>query len=236
MNDPVGSKGIVPEGGGVGDAVRYYKRDFWRQENLKFSEPWYRLEKTARVISKLAGDRECTLLDVGCGPAALMHLLPPNIQYYGIDIAIHDPAPNLLELDILESPIRFDNMRFDIVIAQGVFEYLGDFQCQKFSEIAQLQSENGKFLATYTNFGHRKRYIYTPFSNIQPIDSFRRDLAHYFNVDRVFPVSYNWKHGHPGRKPVKAVNMHVNMSIPILSPMLAVEYYFICSSRDSQGS
>ena len=52
-------------------------------------------------------------------PASLMRLLQPNIQYYGMDIAIHDPAPNLIETDFLEVPIRFDVKRFDIVIAQG---------------------------------------------------------------------------------------------------------------------
>ena len=57
-----------------------------------------------------------------------MPLLHPNIQYYGIDIAIHDPAPNLIEADFLEAPIRFDGKRFDMVVAQGVFEYVGNLQ------------------------------------------------------------------------------------------------------------
>lgn len=67
MNDPVSSKGMVPDGGARERASRY-KKDFWEEENLKFGEPWYRLEKSARIISRLAGGRECTLLDVGCRP------------------------------------------------------------------------------------------------------------------------------------------------------------------------
>jgi len=55
-------------------------------------------------------------------------------------------------------------------------------------------------------------------------------------VDRFFPVSHNWKHGHPSRKLVRAANMLVNVNIPFLSPVLAVEYYFICSPRESSGS
>lgn len=219
---------------GEGTSVRYYKRDFWSEENLKFSQPWYRLEKSSQLISRLAGGRECALLDVGCGPATLMRMLPPNISYYGIDIAIHEPAPNLLEADFLESPVRFADRRFDIVIAQGVFEYVGEFQSQKFAEIAELLTGGGRFIVSYTNFAHRKRQVYWPFSNIRPLADFRADLARYFTIDRCFPASHNWKHGQPGRKLVKAVNMRVSMNIPVLSPVLAVEYFFVCSARPAR--
>src|SRR5262249_44956417 len=57
-----------------------YKKDFWSAENLKYSRPHYRMQKISRVINKLARGKECTLLDVGCGPAALKSLLRPNIE------------------------------------------------------------------------------------------------------------------------------------------------------------
>jgi SAM-dependent methyltransferase len=234
MNDPGSDKDIVPEDG-AGNTVQYYKKDFWRKENLKFSQPWYRLEKSARIINRIARGEECTLLDVGCGPATLMRLLPPNIQYHGIDIAIHDPAPNLIEADFLKTPIRFSDKRFDIIVAQGVFEYVGDFQSQKFAEIAHLLNENGTFIVSYTNFGHRNKQIYWPFSNIQSFDDFHKSLARYFNIERFFPASHNWKHAQPNRKLVKTVNMHIDLNIPFISPVLAVEYFFICSSRNSSG-
>src|SRR5262245_17931595 len=104
MNDySVGNKASGAEQG----EVKYYKRDFWETENLKLDKPHFRLRKVARVISKLARGRECDLLDVGCGTAALGRLMPPNVRYHGIDIAIQEPAPNLLEADIIESPIGF---------------------------------------------------------------------------------------------------------------------------------
>ena len=79
-----------------------YKKDFWSKENLQYSRPHYRLEKSARIINRIARGRSRTLLDVGCGPAPpLRSLLRPNIEYCGIDIAIHDPAPNLIEADFL---------------------------------------------------------------------------------------------------------------------------------------
>ena len=75
----------------------------------------------------MAQGKTYDLLDVGCGPATLMHLLDQNISYHGIDIAIHEPAPNLIEADFLENPISFHGRKFDIVLAQGIFEYVGTF-------------------------------------------------------------------------------------------------------------
>ena len=210
---------------------KLHKRDFWSQENLKYSQPHYRLEKSARIINRLAQGKICTLLDVGCGPATLMSILRSNIQYHGIDIAIHDPAPNLIETDFLETPIGFKDKRFDIVIAQGVFEYAGSFQGQKFAEIAEILNDRGVFIVSYVNFGHRNRNIYPPYSNVRPLNDFSQSLAQHFEIRRFFPTSHNWNHSEPGRKFVKAGNMHININIPVISRILAVEYFFICSSR-----
>ncbi len=229
MNDPAGGKGSV-SAGSIGDTL--HKKDFWDQENLKYSRPHYRLEKSARIINRLAQDRKYTVLDVGCGPATLMSLLRPNIQYYGIDIAIHDSAPNLLEADFLEAPIRFDDKHFDIILAQGFFEYAGNLQAQKFAEIAALLNDNGTFIVSYVNFGHRKKYIYEPYSNVQTIDDFRRSLARNFIVHKFFPTSHNWNHSEPNLKLLKAANMHLNVNVPFVSRILAVEYFFICSARN----
>lgn len=219
---------------GVTATAAYYKRDFWSEENLKFSEPWYRVDKSVRLITKIADGKESTLLDVGCGPALLQRVLPPNIAYWGIDIAIHDPAPNLLEKDIIEFPVEFEDRTFDIVVALGVFEYLGNRQEAKFAEIARLLNPGGHFLVSYTNFGHRKPYIYPPFSNVQPLSSFRRSLARSFRVDRAFPVSHNWKHGHPSREVLKAVNMAINVDLPLISSWLGVENFFVCSAKEQR--
>ena len=208
-----------------------HKRGFWSQENLKYSQPHYRLVKSARIINRLARGRRCTLLDVGCGPATLRSVLQPNIQYYGIDIAIHDPAPNLIEADFLETPIRFGDKSFDIVIAQGVFEYVGSFQAQKFAEIARTLNRTGIFIVSYVNFGHRAANIYFPYSNVQTPDNFRQSLAQYFKIRRFFPTSHNWNQSEPSRKLVKAGNMHININVPVISPALAVEYFFVCSPR-----
>jgi SAM-dependent methyltransferase len=213
--------------------VRQYKKDFWSREHQKFVRPHYRLQKAARLVNRMASSTECALLDVGCGPATLARLLRPNISYYGIDISIKDQAPNLLEVDILEAPIKFGDRQFDIVLAQGLFEYMGDQQSQKFSEIADLLTENGTFVVSYINFDHHKPEIYEAYSNVQSFHAFRRSLEQRFVICRVFPSSHNWNHGQPNRRLVKAANMYFNFNVPVLSPRLAVEYFFVCSPRKS---
>lgn len=208
---------------------------FWRKENLKFDEPHYRSIKAVRIIKKLAQGRECSLLDVGCGPATLGRLLPGNINYYGIDIAIQNPSPNLLEADLRRAPIKFGDKRFDIVLAQGIFEYVGDSQSQKFAEIATILNEGGKFIVSYWNFGHRNPEMYHAFSNIRSFDDFRGDLARYFKIDKFFPVSHNWRHAAPSRRITKAINMPTRVNIPFVSPKLAVEYFFVCSRYPANG-
>jgi SAM-dependent methyltransferase len=230
MSNTVSGKDMGADGG-AGNKARYYKKAFWRDENLKYVEPHHRLEKSARIINGIARGGERTLLDVGCGPATLKRLLDPSIQYHGIDISIHIPAPYLIEYDFLDAPIRFGDKKFDMIVAQGVFEYMGDFQTRKFQEIAGLLNDGGVFILSYVNFDHRDKEIYWPYNNVQSFDDFRESLARYFNVDRFFPTSYNWRHSEPGRKLLRAVNMHINVNIPVISRTLAVEYFLVCSSR-----
>lgn len=229
MDDPQGS--THQELADAGHAAKYYDRDFWSQENLRYTKPHFRLEKAARIINKLAWGRHCDLLDVGCGPATLARFLKPNISYYGIDISIGQPAANLLEADLVKNPIRFEDKRFDIIIAQGFFEYVGTVQEQKFAEIADLLTENGKFLATYVNFGHRHREIYWPYSNVQPLGEFRGSLARHFAVERAFPTAHNWRHSEPGRQFMRVSQMPVMRGFPVISRRLGVEFFFICSRR-----
>jgi len=219
-------EGLAGEG-----VAEHYKRDFWIKENQKHAPAHYRLRKSARIINAIAGQEDHDLLDVGCGPATLMRLLRPNIRYYGIDMAIHDPAPNLIETDILEQPIGFNGKRFDIVTALGVFEYVAGRQEQKFSEISQLLDEHGRFVLTYTNFGHRDKRIFEAFSNVQSFDDFRQSLEKHFIIERCFPASYNWHAGQPVRALLQSANMPVKVNIPLIGTRLAVDYFFICSGR-----
>ncbi len=209
----------------------YYKKDFWVNESLNYVKPHYRLEKSARIVNRVARGKNCDLLDVGCGPATLMQLLDDNIHYYGIDIVIHNPAPNLTEADFVESPIRFGDKRFDIVVAQGVFEYIGTCQQKKFAEIRQVLNDGGTFLVTYVNFDHRNRNIYWPYNNIQSFSEFRHNLEQFFRIEQYFPTSHRWRHDEPRGRVMRALQKPINLNIPFISRRFAVEYFFICKKR-----
>jgi SAM-dependent methyltransferase len=211
-------------------SARFLAREFWIEENSKYSQPYLRLEKCAGIVNQLARGEPYDLLDVGCGPATLALLLDANINYFGIDLAIHSPAPNLHEVDFAKHPIGFDDRRFDLVVAAGVFEYMGKQQARKLGEIRSLLKEEGKFIVTYTNFHHlRNKGDYYPYNNVQPLRDFRRALEEHFHVDQSFPSSHNWKVTEPRRPWLKKINALVNFNIPIVSPLFAVNYFFICS-------
>lgn len=215
----------------------YNDEAFWLEENLRYTKPHFRLEKCARIVNGLAKGAKCDLLDVGCGPATLGQLVAPNINYFGIDIAIQRAAPNLMALDIAHNEIKFGDKTFDIVVAGGLFEYLGEVQNKKFTEIQRLMKKNGKFVLTYTNFHHvnDKRIDHTIYNNVRPLHDFKRELEAYFRVERWFPSSHNWFVSEPQRSWLKDIQMGLEREIPIVSRKLAINYFFVCSLKPSKS-
>lgn len=207
----------------------YRTRDYWIVQNAQYAKPSFRLAKCARIINELAKRKECNLLDVGCGPAALRQLLDRNIRYYGIDIAIHEPADHLREVDFVKSEISFGRMHFDFIVASGVFEYMGQQQRRKFEEIRNILNNDGKFIMSYINFGHLRRTIWPNYNNVQPIAAMTKNVGEIFHLESHFPISHHWRQKQPGKHAVPAVQMRLNFNIPLISSWLAVEYLFICS-------
>lgn len=210
----------------------FRSRDYWIVENTLYAEPSFRLRKCARFINEMAGNKGCSLLDVGCGPAALRSLLRQNVEYAGIDIAIHQPAEYLRERDIAKESIDFDNRSFDFVVALGFFEYMGHQQIQKLEEIKSVLKKDGKFMMSYINFGHYRRKVWPNYNNVRSIADMKRSLNEVFRVEECFPASHNWRQKQPGTRSLPALQMRVNSTIPLFSHLLAVEYFFICSHRD----
>ena len=214
------------------EAVENYRpRDYWIFENAQYAEPSFRLRKLARIVNELTRGRACSLLDVGCGPAALRELLSPNISYYGMDIAIHQPASYLREVDFVRDEIAFGGKRFDFVVGMGVLEYMGKRQNRKFEEIRNILNKDGKFIMSYINFGHCRRMVWPNYNNVQPIATMKRSLQEIFQVEKCFPASHHWRQKQPGKNSLPAIQMRLNSNIPLFSRWLAVEYFFICSHR-----
>lgn len=211
-------------------------RDYWAVENTLYTKPSFRLRKCARLIAEMAQGRDCSLLDVGCGPGALREVLQPNIHYHGIDIAIHEPAAHFREVDTAREPIGFDDRRFDFVVAMGFFEYMGNQQKAKLEEIRQILKPGGKFVMSYINFGHCRRKVWPNYNNVRSIVGMERSLGEIFDVHACFPASHHLRQKQPGRNSLSSLQMHINFNIPVFSPMFAVEYFFICSRREQSAA
>ena len=61
--------------------------------------------------------------------------------------------------------------------------------------------------------------------------AFRSSLEQSFIVERQLPTALNWSHSQPVRPLTKAVNTGFNLTIPVVTAKLAVEYFFVCSAR-----
>lgn len=206
-------------------------KEYWNIENQKYSKPHFRLRKIANVLNDISRGNYVDLLDIGCGPATLKTLLPENINYFGIDIALQASAPNLIELDIIKNEIKFGERRFDLIVASGVFEYLGGFQRQKLSEIHNILRENGHFILSYVNFDHFRKRVSPNYNNIQPIHMLKKDLDLLFYINRYFPTFHNRVCALPKRERIAEIQMKLYFNIPIFSPLFAVQYIFICSPK-----
>jgi len=136
-----------------------------------------------------------------------------------------------MQYDLLAQPIRFEDRKFDVIVAQGVFEYVGKFQALKLAEIGRLLKKDGILLVSYVNFDHLRRLLYEPYSNVQSFEEFRGSLTKEFRIDRYFPTSVRWRHQEPKGRLRKAIQMHMNWNIPFIARRFAVEYFFICSPR-----
>lgn len=209
----------------------YREKDYWAVQNRQYTEPSFRLFKCARILHELADGRECSLLDVGCGPGALRELLNPNTKYQGIDIALQEPASFMREVDFAKYPISYDGQRFDFIVALGVLEYMGTLQNKKFQEIKSILNPDGKFIMTYINFAHLRRKVWPNYNNVQPITAMADSLRQVFKIERCFPASHHWRPKQPGQYSFRKLQMQVNFNIPVISPLLAVEYFFVCSHK-----
>ena len=114
------------------------------------------------------------------------------------------------------------------MVAQGVLEYMGGHQDDKLAEIADLLLPNGRLVASYMNFDHRRKYVWHAHNNVQPIEGLRRSLEKHFAIERSFPTSYNWHHDDPSQPLVRFANMHLNLTVPYIAPKLAVQFLFVC--------
>lgn len=210
---------------------------YWNVRGPEFDTVHPRLQLIGRLIGELPGVR--TMLDVGCGPAAMRRVVPPGIEYFGIDIAsdviagLDDPAHfQVVNLDTVDG--CFDDRRFDLVVCSGVFEYINDRE--RFMRLLRRKAApGGHLILSFTNHQHLKdglRWLhgrYTgyrdPHVNFMLVPAVRRLLADSgWTVLRYRSIT---KHG--VEHPLLARFTRFPMNV------LNRQYIFVCRRADDAG-
>jgi len=106
-----------------------------KTEYVSFTE---RKHHTVYVADRFSSLLQGSVLDVGCDQALLKEYLPPNSEYYGIDI-MGEAADLLLNLDEIER-LPFDEGSFDTVLCTDVLEHLDHFHLL-FDEIIRISKK-----------------------------------------------------------------------------------------------
>lgn len=208
----------------------FKKKQYWIKENYKYKDVHFRLEKIAKIINGKS-KRSADLLDIGCGTATLSNLIREDINYFGIDIAPHTKESNIKELDIVNSVIKFDERKFDVIVASGIFEYLGGYHKEKMHEISGILEEEGFFIVSFSNMKHIKKPKYSSWNNYDGISDFKKNLEEYFKVIDYYPAYHNIKYDEISNAFGKYLARKININLPFISERLGIDFIFICTTR-----
>lgn len=130
---------------------------YWDERGLAFQKVHHRLRIIREMFDRIPGP-VTTVLDLGCGPATLRQVLPPHVEYFGVDFAaaiveaFADPA-HFEVADFNVNPSCFDTKTFDVLICSGIFEYVRD--PHRFVELLERKATiGGHLILSYTNRQH----------------------------------------------------------------------------------
>lgn len=95
------------------------------------------------------------ILDVGCGPGYLLKVLPPNCDYYGIDIAAdiiqsnqkRFPTQNFTCVNVIEAKLPYDDKKFDVIIMAAFLEHVRNPK-PMFKEMFRVLKDGGVVIGT----------------------------------------------------------------------------------------
>jgi SAM-dependent methyltransferase len=102
----------------------------------------------------------CRILDIGCGPAAILTYLPESIgEYVGFDMNAEYIAAaqrrwgarGRFHCQKVEAATLADTGVYDIVLANGIVHHLNDGEARQLFDIADRALRHGGQLVTYDN-------------------------------------------------------------------------------------
>ena len=129
----------------------------WTQSVASYDLPHLRLRQIAHLAAALQPRR---LGDIGCASGQLRRLLPPGVDYIGVDfVSPASPAEfPFLPCNFNAEPLPAALAGIDVAVCSGVLEYLDrvpDFLAALHDRVAP----GGHLVASYFNMNHLSRIL-----------------------------------------------------------------------------
>lgn len=102
-----------------------------------------------RLVASFFQNRPARLLDLGCHKGGLHKLLPPEIDYFGIDM-IAEGFPRAVRADLNEAVLPFEDASFDILVCTAVLEHVF-YPLELLQEMARVLTDEGEALVSVPN-------------------------------------------------------------------------------------
>ncbi len=144
------------------------------------------------------GDR---ILDIGCGPAAILDSLPADVEYVGFDENADcirtaqsrgDPRAKFACKRLGVDEVT-DGSKFDIVLATGVLHHLDDDDATRLLRISREALKPGGRLLTLDGCFHESQPTVARLLLRRDRGQFVRDQSAYTDLARsVFPQTRSW--------------------------------------------
>jgi len=170
------------------------------------------MRKVARMVSRLAGDREYDLLDVGCGPGTLQRLMPSNVPI----TASTSQSPRLRITCLRRiswKPRSTSGIRFDFVVAQGISSTWASTS-HRIRRDRRTPQARRQVRAHVPELRPQATRGLLAVQQCPAPGQLPRDLSRFFKINRSFPLSHNWNHSQPRRPLMKASQAHINLNVP----------------------
>jgi len=114
-----------------------YKKKNWGNWKKKFRSN----ERSSKILAKLLGNVKGKLLDIGAWGGELEKFLPPNVEYYPLDV-MPIKHKNAKKWDLNKGYLPYKNKEFDCVVASMIIEHTF-FPIKICKEIRRVLKDNG---------------------------------------------------------------------------------------------
>jgi SAM-dependent methyltransferase len=199
---------------------------------LQSSHWWFqgRRRLLKSLLSRKEIQKNCSLLDIGCGVGSNLSLLQSlGFMAFGMDTEIYSlslakrrlPAIPLINGDLLKLPFKTNSV--ELIIATDVLEHL-QYDIRGIKEIHRVLKQEGKVVLTVPAFQflwgtqddvgkHQRRYSKNQLRKKMEMEGFKILRSSYFNFFLFFPILLS-------RRLIHLFNLRIDSENRINAPLI----------------